>query len=155
MPENRYSEAIEFLYAENTFDFNHPQSITHLSQTVTPHRFSLITAIRLNWWTPERLFSPTRPLESADVARMWVDARFIVARMPSLRELRILMCDGRGLVSFEEQFLSPLMGVQQVEIFEVFVPWLGKYIDPNDIRWIDAPFILKRDHDYTAMTGGE
>ena len=72
-----------------------------------------------------------------------------------MRELRIVMCDGRGLVSFEEQFLSPLMGVQQVEIFEVLVPWSGKYIDPNDIRWRDAPFILKRDHDYTAITGGE
>ena len=137
MPENSYSEAIEVLYAENTFDFNHPQSITHLSQTVTPHRFSVITAIRLHWWTPERLSSPTRPVESANVARMWGDACTIVVRMPSLRELRIVMCDGRGLVS------CPLMGVQQVEIFEVFVPWSGKYIDPNDIRWRDAPFILK------------
>lgn len=150
MPENRYSEVIEFCYAESTLDFNHLQSITHLLQIVTPHRFSLITTIRLHWWTPERLFSPKRPLESANVARMWGDAWFIVARM---WELHIVMCDGRGLFSFEEQFLSPLTGGSASGDIRGICAMVGKV---HRSKWYQIErCILKRDHDYTAMTGGE
>ena len=44
-----YSETVEILYKENTFDFNHLESLIDLPKTILPQRLALIHSLRLCW----------------------------------------------------------------------------------------------------------
>ena len=119
--EKKYSEAINLLQSENTFDLNHPHSVTLFSQTLLPSGFSAIRALCMQWWTPKDIYDQVRESNPAYGEQKWEEDWEIIAKIPSLRELRVLLCDQDGVREFERDLLTPLLCVRDVEIYDVIV----------------------------------
>lgn len=153
LTHSSYSETIDILYSENTFDFNHLDPLIDLPGTLLPHRLIRIHSLRLGWvfilpfvqevphrwaglpadqWPPPPYNYPT-----------WKVACEAIALMKELNEIHIhLSClgdvfynDAPGLTF--EPMLQALCGIHGAAVFEVTLHgWIQNDVEPPQ----NAPF---------------
>lgn len=109
-----YSEAIDLLYAGNTFDMPNPRSIALLAETVLPHRLNQIRSIHMSG-----SFLPFQAKHEWD--KCWS----ILSTMKHLNHLRIQLWDESDLItsSFEEEMFGPAWSVILTQKWEIITSW--------------------------------
>ncbi|PLB50858.1 hypothetical protein P170DRAFT_508954 [Aspergillus steynii IBT 23096] len=134
-----YSEAIPMLYHENTFRFNHIDTILSLSQTILPSRLNLIRTVHLAYAFPVLMYGEDKSENAVPPydAATWEETCRILANMAGLRELYMHL--GGSLLYHEiHEVLGPLHHIQQTDVFELFV---GIRQDPTKVYQMDnKPF---------------
>ncbi|KAK2758284.1 hypothetical protein FQN54_004130 [Arachnomyces sp. PD_36] len=162
-----YSEAIDILYTQNTFDFNHVDTILNLSTTILPYRLHSIRHLNLHWtvraltWMDAyppydestwlrlcRTLSASPPSSSshstAPPAFTSSSAATSTPHMPGLVNLHITLRSAADSSSFypgEKKLLDPLRLIRQPRVFRVYFPWELREDMVVSLR--DAPFALR------------
>lgn len=167
--QERYSETIDLIYSGNTFDFNSPDTILSLSQTILPCRLNILRVVRLEHSFPNFLYTLSRPdivsspkgiplsdqvqfTESPYTvapfdAKTWKQACSVLASLVGLQELYMHLggppLKEPGVMRDNiKPILGSLMQIRQpgLLVFEVSVPWNE---DPETVYNVEgAPFRL-------------
>ena len=119
-----YSEAIDFLYSENTFEILDVAGFMAFSVSVLPHRFDKICSLRLGQQVTAALLdscvlnkSPAHKF-SRRSASAWEECWDLIANMKNLQELFVTLRNEE-----EERLLAPLQRVSQPQIWHLFINW--------------------------------
>jgi hypothetical protein len=128
---NSYTEATEYIYMLNTFDFQAPSYILLLPSSLPNHRIDLITSLRLTWTMkndPPVLFRNPRGTFHHNTAKKdtWLHTWAALADMKGLKylcvELVVSNLWGRVLEEAEIELVKPIRKVR-VERFELVLPF--------------------------------
>ncbi|KAI2467338.1 hypothetical protein F4781DRAFT_402525 [Annulohypoxylon bovei var. microspora] len=126
-----YSEAIHFLYSNNSFDTIFPEFIAYLPGLVLPQRFSAIRSVHLQWTfdLPPQLPPYGRSGPRHD-DMMWVKVWSTLTQMKGLTELRVEIRIPEGsewaLPLWAEKEVDVLRPLREVEVagnFELILPF--------------------------------
>jgi hypothetical protein len=138
---NRYSETIDMLYRDNTFQIHHLWALTDLKATTLPQRFNLIRRININWNTevPYNMHDYHNKYPTVFGAIVWKEFWDVIAQMPGLRALLVYIA-GVWIASMTnlQELLEPMQAVKQCDEFVVVV-------NSNGARWqlledVSGPF---------------
>ena len=153
----RYTETIDMIYSENTFDFTHVDPLIDLPRTVLPSRLCMIRSLRLKWvlWfpleqqAPRWLAAPPNfhwPPPPYDYST-WTKACKAMTHMHGLQKIFLTLTtlsDCHHASLYERCFclgkakvLHPLCEIRGAAIFEITVDWYTRVASvPN------APFTI-------------
>lgn len=159
---NRYSEAIDILYSQNTFDFNHIDTILSLSTTILPRRLHSIHHLHLQWTVRALTWMDSYPpydestwlrlcrtlsaspstliSTSSSSGNIYNDT----PHMPGLTNLHITLraaADSSSFYPGEKKLLDPLRLICQPRVFRVYFPWALR--EDMVVSLNDAPFALR------------
>ena len=137
-----YSEAIDFLYRDNTFEVLDAAGFTAFSVSVLPHRFDKICSMRVGQQITATFLDSCmlNKLSSHRIshcyASAWEECWDLIANMKSLRELFVTLCSDRGRPfskAEEEKLLAPLNRVSKPQTWQLFVNWpsIGIVYEPT------------------------
>ena len=136
-----YSEAIETLYACNSFHFNLIEVTRRFSLSIPSYRLNVITLLELDL----RYRVVSEPTDRAFYGICWDECWHMVADMQGLRQLWVAI----NITSDYwpplpppplKQILDPLRAVTRPKLFEVSVPMSTEY---GSIEIQDAPFVFQ------------
>jgi len=117
-----YSEAIDILYTENTFNVRKSRTVVELPGTILPHRFHSIRSLHIDTvfdypWPQTTLPFPYWP---PDVPDTWPMAWKVIAKMRGLRNLRVSLSQydihGSEEDMDDESVLNILRPLQAVKV---------------------------------------
>ncbi len=120
-----YQEAIDVLYASNTFDVDDPRTLLYLAQTIRPQRLASITKLHIYcpiqcvfWFPHDQNVSLWEP--PYDVTTWELFWHVIAARMPRLAELSICLGVGYSFPPLEvsDIWVRPLLAVRGLKKFD-------------------------------------
>jgi hypothetical protein len=118
----RFQEVSNFLYTQNTFEFDRPMSLMIFKKTVHPSLLNCIKSISIN--LQRDLYNPGRPTQAFKFLRLdvWPDMWDIIAGMEGLEVIRVRF-QFPLKVWFgwsEKKVLEPLWNVTRpMRVFEV------------------------------------
>jgi len=141
-----YSEAIDILYARNSFDVNHLNSLLYLSSTIPAQRLNTIRSLQLTWDFPCPLYTVhSTSRYPPDTETTWEEVWRVIARMKGLRDIRVQLTIARIytnlILNSEVRLLEPLRAVKPANVFEVHVSWPGRE-GMSEMK--DVPFRIQR-----------
>ncbi|OCK76747.1 hypothetical protein K432DRAFT_385189 [Lepidopterella palustris CBS 459.81] len=126
-----YSESIPILYSHNTFSINDLDCLRHLKSTILPARFSTIRHLQivctLHWprWDalPQQLIG--NPLFPPHDEASWDEAWKIIGSLEKLKSLVVSLTyfDTVSEEKVEEMILAPLMRIEGVKRYDVYLSW--------------------------------
>lgn len=128
----RYSEGITILYQNNTFDFNHIDTILNLSQTTLPDRLRCIRRMSLHWYfmypMDTRFPDWPGPPHSTEA---WDAVCHVLAGLTELRELYLHLGGHPTRPRTVKRLIKSLKAIRTTETFDVFLPrvdgsWPGR-----------------------------
>ena len=127
-----YTEGVDLLYSQNTFDFNGPESLISLSTTVLPQRLDALGSLQMTWtffrtefFFQTQAFDTEKVLLAGDDA-IWKACWQVIAGMKGLKDIRIWlsMSPANELSRRSElELLMPLAQIEPKRLFEVRVSW--------------------------------
>ena len=124
-----YSEAIEVLYSDNTFEILDAAGFVAFSVSVLPHRFDKICSLRLGQQVTTIIGSclikgPCTHGCSPPNTTVWEQCWDLIANMRNLQELFVTLRNDRGIFltnDEENQILEPLCRVTQPQIWHLSI----------------------------------
>ena len=87
-----YLESIDILYATNTFDVNHAQTLIFLSRTIRPQRLATVRSLQINWtgWATPYHYNSKDVTKWPDDRATWENMWDIVGtQLSGLRNLKL------------------------------------------------------------------
>jgi len=147
---NRYSEAIDVLYAANQFEIDSINNFYWLSVTVLPQRMDTIRNLYMSHIFDYMYAKPRFP-DEGDVHPPdsdWTRTCDILDEMKGLQVLGFfLIVAGGRVVNLEQEtmMLAPLTSIKPPKDFVVDVGWA---VDEEDLSPVDRPFHLSRSMKY-------
>lgn len=150
-----YTEAAPLLYADNTFDFRHVDTLNWFVAVVPPHHLQQIRSLTLQWRIRNGI-SSVLPASAPFSGPPWDGATWkrtvaILGSLLNLRSLNLLLGRDVSVTGFETmQVLESLCDIRQVGNkrwpFVVRVTWSES---EDEKRWLEdglvrPPFVIER-----------
>lgn len=145
-----YSESIEYLYKENTFNFRNLETFAKFTTSVLTCRLELLKSVQFSYSSRDLYSLPP----NHGVA--WKRIVEAISRMKKLRTLRVWLyheCFPRDPAD-QIKLLQPLVCIKSLPIFEVRVDWdiKGRPVNGILINGMDT-FITERPFDLVGSDG--
>lgn len=126
-----YVEAIKILYATNTFDINHLQTLIYLSKSVPIQHFATISTLYVTWKSVS-YHSQVNGIEDWDMF-----CHVVATKMPGLRHFKLLICDKYGSLSMpddpHQDWIEPLLAIRGLRTFDLLTYQPGSISRPIEV----------------------